>query len=357
MSGSPEPIRLRNHNSRGNLQKMKYQHSYAVGDSIASDHLQYSSISRCAKRFCARLAISSTVVLAALYLHSGESAAAEHRIEMTAEQIEDGLLAYRMVEHEVDKVNITSRYSKQATIPGPTIVLTEGDKVRLTIRNGITLSPDQQVSVHVHGVHYNILSDGSLKIINRIDNEGAYPDHGGHFYTYIWDVAPGTAGSWPYHDHNFETHNGSEDRGLYGAVIVNPASGAVSASNGASIASVPITSIKKDYVLYLSDDAFWGMEIDGATKQQTPLGANPVLSANWGDNVRFHLIAMGTYLNRFQLEGYQWVDPGTAKFINWKDIGPLENHAFTIKALGSANYMNANFSRKLMGMKGSFIVN
>jgi hypothetical protein len=65
---------------------------------------------------------------------------------------------------------------------------------------------------------------------------------------------------------------------------------------------------------------------------------------------------MGTYLNRFQLEGYQWVDPGTTRLISSKDIGPLENHAFTIKASGSANYMNANFSRKLMGMKGSFVV-
>src|SRR5687768_8543398 len=231
---------------------MKYQHSDAVGDFFASDHLRYSPVAFSFDRFCRGLALPSALCLTILFLPVQESVAAEHRIEMAAEQLEDGVLAYRMVEHKVDKVNITSRYSKQATVPGPTIVLTEGDKVRLTIRNGITLSPDQQVSVHVHGVHYNILSDGSLKIINRIENEGAYPDQGGHFYTYIWDVAPGTAGSWPYHDHNFETHNGSEDRGLYGAVIVNPASGAVTASNGASIASVPITSIKKDYVLYLS---------------------------------------------------------------------------------------------------------
>ncbi|MBA4143091.1 MAG: multicopper oxidase domain-containing protein [Nitrosospira sp.] len=290
------------------------------------------------------------------FLPSGHGVAANHRIEMTAEETEAGLLAYRMIEHQVDGVNITSRYSTQATIPGPTIILTEGDKVRLTIRNGITMSPDQQVSVHVHGIHYNILSDGSLKIINKIEDEGAYPDHGGRFYTYLWDVAPGTAGSWPYHDHNFETHNGSEDRGLFGAVIVNPASGAVTGSNGSSIASVPVNSIKKDYVLYLADDAFWGMEIDGASKQQTPLGANPALTANGGDNVRFHLIAMGTYLNRFQLEGYQWVDPGTKQMIIAKDIGPLENHAFTIKALASTNYMTANFSRKLMGMRGSFNV-
>jgi len=272
---------------------------------------------------------------------------------MTAEQIADGLLAYRMVEHLVDGVNVTSRYSTQPTIPGPTIVLTEGDKVTLTIRNGVTVSPDQQISVHVHGVHYKILSDGTLKVINKIEDEGAYPDL---FYTYSWDIAPGTAGTWPYHDHNFETHNGSEEKGLYGAVIVNPASGAVAASHDGRIASVPVSSIKKDYVLYLSDDAFWGMEIDGASHKQRALGANPHLTANSGDDVRFHIIAMGTYLNRFQLRGYHWIDPGTSTLISEKNIGPLEKHVFTIKALHSADYVNANFSRKLMGVGGSFNV-
>ena len=335
---------------------MTYRHRFAVGELFASDHLQYASIARSARRFCLGLATPSTLFLAMISFPSAESSAAEHRIEMTAEQIEDGLLAYRMIEHVVDKDNITSRYSKQATIPGPTIVLTEGDKVRLTIRNGITMEPDQQVSVHVHGVHYSILSDGSLKVINKVEDEGAYPENGGQFYTYLWNVAPGTAGTWPYHDHNFETHNGSEDRGLYGAVIVNPASGAVTASNGNTITSVALSNIAKDFVIYASDDAFWGMEIDGATKLQTPLGPNPLLAAKGGDNVRFHLIAMGTYLNRFKLEGYQWVDPGTTRLIKFKDIGPLENHVFTIKALSSANYLNANFSRKLMGMKGYFNV-
>jgi FtsP/CotA-like multicopper oxidase with cupredoxin domain len=345
---------------------MKYSPNHTAESFAPFVSTQRHSIASGARGLFLKLSAPFSIVLALVFLAGEESRAADanskkhgshHRIEMIAEEIRDGLLAYRMVEHQVDGANITSRYSKEPTIPGPTIVLSEGDTVRLTIRNGVTVSPDQQISVHVHGVHYTILSDGTLKIINRIEDEGAYPDHGGRFYTYLWDVAPGTAGTWPYHDHNFETHNGSEDRGLFGTVVVNPASGSVTASNGSSISSIPVSSIKKDYVLYLADDAFWGMEIDGTSKKQTPLGTNPLLTAKGGDNVRFHLIAMGTYLNRFRLEGYQWVDPGTATLINAKDIGPLENHAFTIKALGSANYINANYSRNLMGMKGTFLVN
>lgn len=333
---------------------MKCQHHSAVREFFASSKLPSFTGSPQLKSFHAKLTIPFALLLGSFF--SAHAIAADHRIEMIAEQTADGLLAYQMVEHLVDGANITSRYSPQPTVPGPTIVLTEGDKVRLTIRNGVTVAPTQQISVHVHGVHYKILSDGTLKVINKIDDEGAYPDHGGRFYTYFWDVAPGTAGTWPYHDHNFETHNGSEDKGLYGAIIVNPASGSVTASNGTSIASVTVDSIKKDYVLYVSDDAFWGMEIDGVSKKQSWLGANPLLNAKSGDNVRFHLIAMGTYLNQFRLGGYQWVDPGTANLISAKNIGPLEKHVFTIKALGSAEYVNANFSRKLMGMKGGFNV-
>jgi FtsP/CotA-like multicopper oxidase with cupredoxin domain len=333
---------------------MKCQYHSAGSKFFASSKPPFFVVSPQLKSFHTKLIIPFALLLGSFF--SAHAVAADHRIEMIAEQTADGLLAYQMVEHLMDGTNITSRYSPGPTIPGPTIVLTEGDKVRLTIRNGITVTPDQQVSVHVHGVHYRILSDGSLKVINRIEDEGAYPDHGGRFYTYLWDVAPGTAGTWPYHDHNYETHNGSEDRGLYGAIIVNPASGSVPATHGENITSVPVRSIKKDFVLYLSDDSFWGMEIDGHSHKQKALGDNPHLTAGRGDDVRFHIIAMGTYLNRFQLRDYHWIDPGTSNLIREKNIGPLEKHVFTIKALNSARYVNANFSRKLMGVGGSFDV-
>ena len=332
---------------------MKFQHCYAPGQFFASDNPRYSLIARPFRRFCSGLKIPVILFLAIFFLPVGESIGAQHRIQMTAEVINDGLLAYRMVEHTVDGVDITSRYNGEATVPGPTIVLTEGDKVVLTIRNGLTMRPDQQVSVHTHGVHYMILSDGTLKVINKVEDEGAYPVG---FYTYLWDVAAGTAGTWPYHDHNFLTHNGSEHRGLFGALIVNPASGAVTASVEGRIQSVPVDSIKKDYVLFLGDDAFWGAEIDGVSKQQTPRWTNPALTAKHGDNVRFHLIAMGTDLHQFRLRGYKWVDPGTHNLIDRANIGPLENHVFTIKSLHSADYLDRNFSNRLMGMRGDFNV-
>lgn len=299
------------------------------------------------------------LILAMPFLITEKSFAAEHIIQMTAEATQDDgfgntLLAYRMLSHTVDGAPITDRYSPLATIPGPTIVLTEGDTVKLTLLNAIPDTPlaaglSKQVSVHVHGVHYNILSDGTLKVINQHLDEGAGvgPENTFVTYEYEWNIAHGTAGTWPYHDHNFESHNGSENRGLFGAVIVNPAT-----------SPTPINSrtFTKEYVLYIGDDAFWGMEIDGVSKKQSKHGVNPSLTAAKNTDVRFHLIAMGTDIHKFVLNGYKWFDPGTPHLINQIAIGPLEKHVFIIRANNSTQYMDNNFSNKLLGMIGSFNV-
>ena len=293
--------------------------------------------------------------ITAVFLASiGRSHAAEHIIQLTAEETRhDGfgheLLAYKMLSHTVNGTDITDRYSLEATIPGPTIILNEGDKVKLTILNAISdgILPDaaysKQVSVHVHGVHYNIISDGTLKSINEHFDEGAGagPVDTFSYYEYEWDIAPGTAGTWSYHDHNFENHNGSETRGLFGTVIVNP---------------MGSQNFAKEYVLYLGDDAFWGMEIDGVTKQQSKHGVNPSFSAAKNSDVRFHLLAIGTDLHKFELSGYQWFEPGTNNPISQVPIGPLEKHVFSVKAKNSTQYMDNNFSNKLLGMMGDFNV-
>lgn len=294
------------------------------------------------------------LVSAMSFLPVAESSAANHIIQLAADVTRDDgfgnkLMAYRMVSHIVDGADITSHYSPDATIPGPTIVLTEGDVVHIKLEpipgayTGSHRTPSTQVSVHVHGVHYDIFSDGTLKVINNHDDEGAGDglEASHSFYEYKWNVAPGTAGTWAYHDHNFETHNGAETKGLFGAIIVNPAGSA---------------GYAKEYVLYLGDDAFWGMEIDGASKKQSKHGVNPTLSAAKNSDVRFHLIALGTDIHNFSLNGYKWFDPGTRNLIDQAAIGPLEKHVFTVKAKSSTQYVDNNFSNKLMGMTGQFIV-
>jgi FtsP/CotA-like multicopper oxidase with cupredoxin domain len=101
-----------------------------------------------------------------------------HEIKMAGVLLPDGHQAYKMLEYKViDKQNnntedITSRYSKLPTIPGPTIVMTEGDQARLTIVNEMGHG---QVSLHTHGAHYEITSDGTLKMTNLVKDQGATP--------------------------------------------------------------------------------------------------------------------------------------------------------------------------------------
>lgn len=130
------------------------------------------------------IALFCSLAISTLFLYTSEAYSAEHDIQLKSEETgDDGfgnkLLAYKMVEHKVDGADITDRYSAEATIPGPTLFLTEGDVVHISILNAIpgneTPVPgiSKQVSIHVHGVHYDILSDGTLKVINHNFDEGA----------------------------------------------------------------------------------------------------------------------------------------------------------------------------------------
>lgn len=317
----------------------------------------WHSLKRWCKPLSARAFWSiSALVLGLLFPGIAAIAGNLHSIVMYAERLPDGLYGYRMAGYVVKQpdgvqTDITSRYvTSTATIPGPIIIMDEGDVAEIELLHQFDAhTPVQEhVSLHVHGVHYDRESDGTLKYINLYKDESAIPHLS---YTYRWDAARGTAGTWAYHDHNMESHNGAEDRGLFGALIVRPASSTNWAQGGKFS-----NGVSREYVLYLGDDAFWGMEIDGATGKQTALGANPNLIAQQNTNVNFHLIALGTNFHRFELPGYQWIDPGTHFTINQKILGPLEKHVFTVKATRSSRYQDTAFADKVQGMRGDFIV-
>jgi hypothetical protein len=285
-----------------------------------------------------------------------------HEIKMAVVELPDGHQAYKMLEYKiVDNQNttqdITSRYSKLPTIPGPTIVMTEGDQARLTLVNEIGRG---MVSLHTHGAHYEITSDGTLKMTNKIRDQGATPQQP---YTYVWTAAEGTRGSWPWHDHTFGKNpsgihmNGVETNGLFSTVIINPADGKINALVNGTVKEVDIDDIKKDFDLFVTDDAFWGVEIDNTNnKKHTPLWVNPTLVASKNDLVRFHIQSVGTDFHHFVIDNYEWLKPGTNITTSYENIGPLENHPFTISADKSTSYYDKLQTHLLSGMKGKFEV-
>jgi hypothetical protein len=313
---------------------------------------------------CLFAILSAVFFFAGNVVAQGSATGNFHRIEMYADKPypQYEYLAYRMLRYEITNPqgqtsDITSRYSTAAIIPGPTIIMDEGDVAEITLYNSIPnldkIDLRENVSLHVHGVHYDIISDGTLKYINLFQDEGATLVSS---YTYRWNAAAGTAGTWPYHDHNMSTHNGAEDKGLFGALIVNPASKTVTVNQGGGIQSVSLSSIKKDYVLYVLDDTFAGTVIDTQTGKQTPVWANPALTAQAGSNVRFHLIALGTNFHQFKLPGYSWYDPITQTLIEEKAMGPLEKHVVAVQAGASTVYMDGSFAGIAQNMLGSFTV-
>lgn len=286
-----------------------------------------------------------------------------HEIKMAGVELPDGHQAYKMLEHKIIDIqnnntqDITSRYSKIPTIPGPTLVMTEGDEARLTLFNEIGRG---QVSLHTHGAHYEITSDGTLKMTNLVTDQGATPQEP---YTYVWTAADGTRGSWPWHDHTFGKNpfginmNGVETNGLFSTVIINPANGKVTALVNGTAKEVNVDDIKKEFILFVTDDAFWGMEIDNTNNNKhTPLWVNPTLVASKNDLVRFHIQSVGTDFHHFVLDNYEWLKPGTNITTSLENIGPLENHVFTISADKSTSYYDNVPVHLLSGMKGKFEV-
>ena len=293
-----------------------------------------------------------------------------HHVTITTKELATGDLAYQMVSHIIeDPITVMTDVTEQRygpnpipQIPGPTLIMTQGDEMEITLINEIGRDC---VSMHVHGVYYPIESDGTLKITNNVVDSCATV---GQPFVYNWSAADsGTVGTWPWHDHTFENFNGAEDRGLYAALIVNPADGQVPAFIAGQQVMVNVQDIEKEFVFYMTQilgnkPFFAAEEIDnGNGGLQTPLGFNPFFDAILGDNVRIHVIGMGNFFHTYHLHATRWLEPGTTDVIDTKNIGPLTRHAFVIEAgqgVGSGDWMyHCHVFRHMeQGMTGMFRV-
>ncbi|WP_197731161.1 multicopper oxidase domain-containing protein [Candidatus Nitrosocosmicus franklandus] len=216
-----------------------------------------------------------------------------HNIVLKEELLPDGEPAYKMVQHLIDggngtRLNVTSSYSPLATIPGPAIVINEGD------------------SAHV--------------IINHLDGN-----------TTRENFVASNPGTFVYQDDELG------DRGLYGVVIVNPQDKMIEALVNGKITSISLNELDKEVLLFMVGSAFWGLEI-GSNGTQTPLWTNPVPVAEEDQKIRFHVVGIGPSSNpnghshTFHLHAHRWVDPGTSNIIDVKEIHPGTSHVFVVDA-------------------------
>lgn len=225
-------------------------------------------------------------------------------ITLFAEKIRPGRIGYGLT-------------PDSASIPGPTIEMSEGDCLQITLVN----DTDQKLSLHAHGVDYTVASDGTPH------NQSCVRP--GRTRDYVWQahtpmtrtdgtIDPGSAGYWHYHDHCMGTPHGTLgiQRGLFGAIVVKPPT---------------YTEPVRRCVLVMS-----GRDFNLKRFPNTPRCAS-----NMGDRVEFIVIGHGELLHTFHLHGHRWVDSrmGTAggltdqtAVIDNKTVGPADSFGFQVIA-------------------------
>ncbi|HEY6057758.1 MAG TPA: multicopper oxidase domain-containing protein [Candidatus Limnocylindrales bacterium] len=182
-------------------------------------------------------------------------------------------------------------YNKQW--PGPTIRVTEGDKVRAIFTNNM----NETTGVHFHGVEFDDFFQDGVPFVTQ------KPIAPGETFTYEFTAT--RPGSLMYHSH----HNATDQvgRGLLGAFVVDP--------------KVDVAKADREYV-WISNDRLGGFTINGHGFPATV----PVLAA-----------VGETVLIRFMNEGIQmhpWHSHGYRMKVVARDGYPLGGAAFDCDTLG-----------------------
>lgn len=204
-----------------------------------------------------------------------------------------------------------------ASIPGPTLEMTEGECLAVTLTN----DTDERVSMHSHGVDYTVSSDGT-----PLNDSCVAP---GRTKTYFFathaphvradgTVDPGSAGYWHYHDHCRGTEHGTGGvyAGLFGGFIVRRAGD---------------PQPDRTCVLVMIGKTF-NLRKDPRT---------PRCESSLGDRVEFLVIGHGDLFHTFHLHGHRWVDnrtglpsgvEDTGRLIDNKVVGPADSFGFQVIA-------------------------
>ncbi|MGN6629089.1 MAG: multicopper oxidase domain-containing protein, partial [Candidatus Nitrosocosmicus sp.] len=108
-------------------------------------------------------------------------------------------------------LTFNSSWTYNGSIPGPTMRMTEGDLIHITLIN----SKD---SMHAHSIHMHSIHDGTMDGIPGASGNSGLVEPG-HSFTYSFIAQP--FGVYPYHCH-VEPVDEHINQGLYGMMIIDP---------------------------------------------------------------------------------------------------------------------------------------
>lgn len=234
------------------------------------------------------------------------------------------------------------------TVPGPTIKVREGTKIRIHFTNKLTVP----ASVHPHGVKYTVSNDGA----HIAGNPTSIVEPGGS-RVFEWDTS-GTPGYWFYHTHAFEM-GGDEGlyRGLWGALIIVPGEGDPNPPDKEFVVFMHTFHVNgQEYEAF--NDKSGDMEfMNGDSSAFTGL----VWKAKMGEKVRFHLINSAEEMHTFHTHGHRWIDRASGQLIDNVDLAPFTSYVLDFVAgegVGPGNWIfHCHFHEHMMnGMFGIFVV-
>ena len=213
--------------------------------------------------------------------------------QLLAPRIENGVKVFELtaaeLQWETEPGKRVKAWAYNGQVPGPQIRVTEGDRVRVIVKNQLS----ESTAVHFHGVLVPNNQDGVPFITQP-------PVKPGESYTYEF-VAP-NAGSHMYHSH----HNAAKQvgLGLLGAFIIEPKRKRRIEQN-----------VALDYVMILND----GMH--GYTINGKGFPATEPLVAKLGQKVRIRFMNEGMMIHPMHLHGMPMTvidKDGWAQPMPWK---------------------------------------
>jgi FtsP/CotA-like multicopper oxidase with cupredoxin domain len=204
-------------------------------------------------------------------------------------RIEDGVKVFELTAKAVqwpilEGVTVTA-WTYNGTVPGPMIRVTEGDQVRILVKNEL----DEPTTIHWHGVVVPNAMDG----VPGVTQDAIQP---GETFTYEFIARP--AGTFMYHSH-FDS-DVQVSAGLYAPLIID-------AQSPASLPDVDVTLMLSEWLV---KDGYTyaampmaGMEPNYFTINGKAFPATETIEVKRGQRVRLRFIAIGQFIHPMHLHG------------------------------------------------------
>ncbi len=219
------------------------------------------------------------------------TASLEAGLQELSFKMENGIKVFNLaaapVRWNILKDTVVTAWAYNGMVPGPLIRVTNGDKVRILVKNNLP----EPTTIHWHGIAVPNDMDG-------IPDETQKPIQPGETFTYEFVAKP--TGTYWYHSH-FDSDK-QISVGLSGAFIIDPVGG-------------PASKPAIDKVLMLNE---WRV-IDGQTYAAMPATGmdgnffainakafpdTEVINAKVGQKIRLRLIGSGQMIHPMHLHGF-----------------------------------------------------